>query len=88
MLEMRNNQMQILLSGPEREYKPVIEFEGSAATHHGLRAAPERRLEINLAKILSFVRKYRGVGMEGSSDGHAPILLLAVQPGRFFGTRC
>jgi hypothetical protein len=51
------------------------------------RAAPEC-LEINLAKILTFIRKYRGVGMEGFSDGHAPILLLAVQPGRFFGTRC
>ena len=47
-------------------------------------AAPEHRLEINLAKILSFVRKYSGVGIEGSSDGHAPILLFAVQPGRFF----
>jgi hypothetical protein len=46
---------------------------------------PEHRLQINLAKVSNFVRKYRGVGMEGSSDGHAPILLLAVQPGRFFG---
>ena len=35
--------------------------------------------EIDLAKILTFVRKYRGVGMEGSSDGHTPILLLAIQ---------
>jgi hypothetical protein len=44
MLEMRNNQMQILLSGPEREYKPVIEFEGSVATHRGLRLDAERTL--------------------------------------------
>ena len=31
------SRMQILLSPPERESKPVIEFEGSVATHHGWR---------------------------------------------------
>jgi hypothetical protein len=45
----------------------------------GARGRGEPLPEIDLAKILTFVRKYRGVGMEGSSDGHTPILLLAIQ---------